>query len=147
MPDGTCQGETENRELDKRQRPRTLSCPRAQTRACVGLSAGAGRTGDLAPLRTLSPKSRFASQQRASGSSCWMFLLRSTAQGTGLGRDSGCTCWIRSSQQSPGKLARASSQLRSGPGQQLGWGPGAKRGLELGGEVVQGAKAGTWGKS
>lgn len=48
MPDGTCQRETENKELGKRQRSRQLSCPRAQTRTpreCLEQATGARRRG------------------------------------------------------------------------------------------------------
>lgn len=136
---------TEN--LTKGKGPASSAVPGRRPKRLRGTECRDRAHRGPAPPRTLSPKSRFASQQRASESSWWTFLSHSTAQGTGLGRDSGCTCWIRNSPQSPGKLARAGSQPQSGPGQLLGWGPGAKRGWNKVEVVVQGAKAGTWGKS
>lgn len=54
----------------------------------------------------LSPRLSFPGQQRAPGaaSECFPFIPQTMAQGCVLGPDLGCTCWLRSSQQSPGAL-------------------------------------------
>lgn len=140
MPDGTCHGDTENREPDKKQTPHQLSCPRAQTQAlreCLRLASRAQHARKLAPPRTLSPKaaSPASRELQRAAVGCFPYIPQPKAQGWVPGRVSGCTCWIRSSQRRPGKQSLAGPAASCGVGRASSWGgaPGAKWRLEQGG--------------
>lgn len=89
-------------------------------------------TGDRAPPLTLSPKSSRELRRAAVG--CFSYIPQPRAQGWVLGRDSGCTCWIRHrprvQESSPGPAARRGV----GPASSWGGAAGARGGRnEVGG--------------
>lgn len=133
MPAGTCQGETENRRLEQRQRPHEPPPPSAGSRAqrsSWGKAGGAGASVD--PLTP--PKRQGPSQQGTWSVGCWMLCLHSTAWGTRLGVGqrlravpvgSGATRRAQESWPGPAASGRVGRQA-------AGVGPRSPQRLELG---------------
>lgn len=152
MPDGICQRETENRELDKRQRFHRLSCPRAQTRTpreCLEQSTGAGHRAPgtsaypLAQVQLPQPAESFGEQ-----------LLDASPTFHSPGHKAGCWAGIQAVPVGLGAdLESRKVRLGQEPGAEWAQ-PAAGVGPRGQGEVgmrwrvaVQRAEAGMWGKS